>query len=114
MGVALDLGRLGREWVLRGREDPLFTEDVYEDGKGDQAVQMERGMDRDRDRKEVQERWTRQVVVSACYAPMTVHYSLEGGLMSEKMVSLCGLVASAVSLREAWRSTEEKQGDQKV
>ncbi|KAL8760562.1 MAG: hypothetical protein Q9184_003257 [Pyrenodesmia sp. 2 TL-2023] len=103
VGVALDLGRLGREWVLRRREDPLFTEGVYQEGKGSGGVQRER---REMERREVQERWMRQVVVSACYAPMTVHYSLEGGLMSEKLVSLCGLVASAVSLRDAWRSTE--------
>ncbi|KAL8923908.1 MAG: hypothetical protein Q9208_004345 [Pyrenodesmia sp. 3 TL-2023] len=115
VGVALDLGRLAREWVLRGgEEDPPFSEKEEDEAEGNEGKEGQRGKGREREeaRKEFLERWTRQVVVSACYAPMTVHYSLEGGLMSEKLVSLCGLVASAVSLREAWSGTEE--GDQEV
>ncbi len=79
--------------------------------EGERGQNDNKGMGVEGEREEVWKSWKRQVVVSACYAPMTVHYSLERGLMSEKWVSLCGLAASVVSLREAWRSTP-KEGDQ--
>lgn len=47
-----------------------------------------------------------KLMINAAYAPMTVHYSLDNGFMSDYELSLCGLVASGLGLAEAWKRTE--------
>ncbi|KAL8661334.1 MAG: hypothetical protein Q9202_005699 [Teloschistes flavicans] len=49
--------------------------------------------------------WPTKVMINAAYAPMTVHYSLDGGFMRDYELSLCGLVASGLGLAEAWKRT---------
>ncbi|KAL8765168.1 MAG: hypothetical protein Q9209_007667 [Squamulea sp. 1 TL-2023] len=51
--------------------------------------------------------WWRQLKINLAYAPMTLHYSLEDGLLSNTMVALCGVLASSWSLGAAWRKTAE-------
>lgn len=48
-------------------------------------------------------RWWREIVVNLAYAPMTVHWSLEGGLLSEAQVGMLGVVVGCVGIGEAWR-----------
>merc|ERR1711977_765913 len=48
-------------------------------------------------------RWRRQLLINAAYAPLTIHWSLEKGLVGEFWVGLFGSVAGLAKLKEAWR-----------
>ena len=50
-------------------------------------------------------KWWRDVYVNVAWAPMTWHYSVAGGLISEASVAGLGFVAGVLGLREAWRVT---------
>ncbi|KAI4122353.1 MAG: hypothetical protein LQ338_005868 [Usnochroma carphineum] len=110
VSVGLELGRLGREWVLRPLffgEDDEGSDKEDDEGEGGQVsdnLSQKRRRDGPR-RKAMMEKWRREVLVNACFAPMTLHYSVEGGLLGEGWLSLLGAVASWLSLREAWRET---------
>jgi hypothetical protein len=83
--VGLEGVRLGTEWW--GREDG--AKGKKEDGEG----------------KKAEERWWRDVVSNAAYAPLTVHWSTEEGVLSETAVGLLGTVAGSVGLLQNWRAT---------
>jgi len=50
-------------------------------------------------------RWWKDLVSNIGYAPMTLHWSLEEGLLSELGVGACGMVAGGALLVDAWSST---------
>lgn len=56
-------------------------------------------------RTEEEMRWWREVGVNAAYAPMTLHWSLEQGLLGDGVIGALGVVAGGLKLREAWRKT---------
>jgi len=96
--VVLDCGRLGWEWVVWGRGGQEEREvGEKEEGKEGKVERVDRVRDG--------ERWWREVCVNAAYAPLTVHWSLERGCVSESWVGFLGLVAGAVGLREVWAET---------
>lgn len=84
--VALDFIRL---WRVRS----LWT-DIDGDEKEAKAARE----------KEV-ETWWRQLLVDACYAPMTVHYSRSPGILSEAQIGALGMVACMTGFRQIWRNT---------
>ena len=88
MYVALEGGRLGVD---------MWMSDKGEEEQG-RVLKRE-------DEKEADEKWWRDAFTNAAYAPMTVHYSLEGGCLGEGQVGLLGLVAGVVGIRDAWRRT---------
>jgi hypothetical protein len=49
--------------------------------------------------------WWKDVISNMAYAPMTVHWSLEQGLLSDWGVGACGIVAGGSLLADAWRRT---------
>lgn len=49
--------------------------------------------------------WTRQWTVNAAYAPMTLHYSIEQGLLTEAQLGVVGLIAGSTGLRQIWKQT---------
>lgn len=51
------------------------------------------------------EKWWRDVTVNSAYAPMTVHWSLEEGLLGETWIGALGLLAGLVGFRQAWKET---------
>ncbi|PBP18555.1 hypothetical protein BUE80_DR010682 [Diplocarpon rosae] len=77
--VGLEFVRLGRERVVRGKE----WKEREEEG------------------------WWRELVVNAAYAPLTLHWSLEKGLVSEFWVGIFGSVAGIAKMREIWRQSGE-------
>ena len=89
--VGLDLLRLGHELRKRRRR----VEEVERTG-GVVDEQVERG---------IREKWRRELVVNLAYAPLTVHWSLEKGLVNEFWVGLLGSVAGITGFREAWKIT---------
>jgi len=89
--VGLDLLRLGHELRKRNKR--------VEELKGIGGVvdeQVER---------EIREKWRRELVVNLAYAPLTVHWSLEKGLVSEFWVGVLGSVAGVMGFREVWKIT---------
>ena len=55
--------------------------------------------------REEKAKWWREVGVNAAYAPMTVHWSIEEGMLGEGQVGALGIVAGVLGIREAWRKT---------
>jgi len=88
--VALDLGRLVRVKQLRRR-------------KGEKVFGQEKEGKVEMIREEA--RWWSEVYVNAAYAPLTVHWSLEHGWVSEAWVGFLGMVAGLVGFRELWEET---------
>lgn len=101
-------GRLGRELILRGRrrraqvsrasrkEKGKEDEDGGE-GEGEKETKLARIED--------ERRWWREVGVNAAYAPMTLHWSFERGMLGDGVIGVLGIVAGGLELREAWRKT---------
>jgi hypothetical protein len=81
----MDFVRLGREVVLRRERE-----------KGvDEAEDLEE--------KKWKETWRRQFLVNAAWAPLTMHWSLESGLVSEFWVGVFGSVAGGAGLIQRWK-----------
>ncbi|KAE9370373.1 hypothetical protein N431DRAFT_426744 [Stipitochalara longipes BDJ] len=53
------------------------------------------------------EKWRREMVVNAAWAPLTLHWSLEEGFASEFWVGVLGSVAGLAGFRELWRTTRK-------
>jgi hypothetical protein len=49
--------------------------------------------------------WWKDLASNLAYAPMTVHWSLEQGMLSDWGVGACGIVAGGTLLADAWRRT---------
>ncbi|KAG9232156.1 hypothetical protein BJ875DRAFT_94048 [Amylocarpus encephaloides] len=84
--IGLDFLRLGRECLERRRR-------VGEGKKEGMGMGEE------------ERRWWRQVIVDCAYAPLTVHWGIEGGIVSEFWVGVLGSVAGGMALSNAWRRT---------
>lgn len=111
--VALELARLGYEWgELKGqdlgrqrRSGGLRGTDA--EGETVEKGELELRMDKVEDDglKERWGKWYREVGVNVAYAPMTIHYSLENGFLSEGAIGGLGVVVGALSFEQAWRET---------
>ena len=88
--VVLEFGRLARVRVLRRRQGKVSGGEEKED----KLVAA---------KEEVA--WWQDVYVNAALMPLTVHYSVEGGYVSEATVAALGLVAGTFGIRNAWRET---------
>lgn len=92
VSVGLDLVRLAREY--KG----LKEEKRKTGGKErEKASKMEETLEE----KEIHVK--RKVAIDLAYAPLTVHWGLENGLVSEAWVGILGTVAGGLGLREKWR-----------
>ena len=108
--VGLEGVRLGREWMLSHyrkvvaqRREFMNRRDKQAQVDGAVATTVEKeGKIAER---EEQARWWREVGVNAAYAPMTVHWSTEEGILGEGSVGALGIVAGYLGIREAWRKT---------
>lgn len=49
--------------------------------------------------------WWKDLVSNIAYAPMTLHWSVEEGLLSELQVGVFGTIAGGALLAHAWRKT---------
>ena len=71
--------------------------------KGDLELRMDKV--EDEGLKERYGKWYREVGVNMAYAPMTVHYSLEDGILGEGAIGGLGVVVGALSIGQAWNET---------
>jgi hypothetical protein len=94
--VGLDIWRLRHE--LEKRRDRGTAEEKRTDGpKGDVIT--------DAGEREWMAKWTKELVVNLGYAPLTLHWSLETGLISDFWVGLFGSVVGIAGLRARWQDT---------
>ncbi|KAJ4320737.1 hypothetical protein N0V94_003269 [Neodidymelliopsis sp. IMI 364377] len=49
--------------------------------------------------------WWKDLVSNIAYAPMTLHWSIEEGLLSDLQVGVLGTIAGGALLADAWRKT---------
>ncbi|MCJ1224321.1 hypothetical protein MMC12_000966 [Toensbergia leucococca] len=101
--VGLEFLRLGRERWLWGREEEVGEKggkEVWKEVKWKGAGREGKGV-----AKEVEQRWWRELGVNAAYAPLTLHYSLEGGCVSPNVEGVLGFAAGALGWGEVWRVT---------
>ena len=92
--VALDLGKLARVRALRLRERAARQAVV---GVSAEKVDVNTIAKED-------DAWWKALVVDLAYAPLTLHWSVDGGVVSEAAVGALGSVAGLIGLTEAWRS----------
>ena len=104
--VALDLGRLWRLSIARqqkrlpqspksataAEDKPVDLEEIK-----DTEIAVTRSHVRGEDDK-----WWRQLYVNAAYAPLTLHWSLEGGAVSDLWIGILGTSAGLVGLKHLW------------
>lgn len=99
MYVGVELARLG---VARMWKEDKAGKDTRGDGEKEDKIRLE-----ERTKKEKLENWLwwKDLASNMAYAPMTVHWSLEQGLLSDWGVGACGMVAGGALLADAWRKT---------
>ena len=95
--VGVELVRLG---VVR-----YYTEEeakVVDGGEKEDKIKLE---ERVREKEMERGLWWKDLASNMAYAPMTVHWSMEKGLLSDWGVGACGMVAGGALLADAWRKT---------
>jgi len=99
--VGVELTRLAVEWYYH---EPVATATSHLAGDGEKEDKLRRAEERT---KQESENWTwwKDLASNAAYAPMTVHWSLPKGLLSDWGVGACGIVAGGANLVGAWRRT---------
>lgn len=94
--VALEGGRLGYEWLKWGQEDDEKSSNPAVPAAPNEHKELET-INRDK--------WWRDAILNSAYAPMTLHWSTQDGVLNETWIGVLGLVAGVVGLRQAWRET---------
>ncbi|KAI0477021.1 hypothetical protein F4859DRAFT_514353 [Xylaria cf. heliscus] len=94
--VGLELVRLFYESARRGRRSRA---EKFAGGKTAAAVE--------REEREWSDSWRKTVVRNLAWAPLTLHWSLEQGLVSEMTVGALASIPSVLQIRDLWRNTAE-------
>ncbi|CAE7022435.1 hypothetical protein CFE70_003149 [Pyrenophora teres f. teres 0-1] len=101
--VGIELVRLGVEWWYSSPDDSAAVGGKgLGDGEKEDKIEVE---ERRKSRKLESWHWWKDLVSNIGYAPMTLHWSLEEGLLSELGVGVCGMIAGGALLVDAWGST---------
>lgn len=82
--------------VLRSHENHVSHAEKEKDEE--EKLIKERSQREDRE-------WWRDVVSNVAYFPMTLHWSIEEGLLSDAGVGICGMFAGGALLVDAWKDT---------
>lgn len=127
--VGLEVGRLGRVWRLGVGRRTEGEGEVEGKGKGTGAgageekgkglivrdeVADEVALKPEHDKTITQEqakaketeKWWRDILLNAAYAPMSMHWSVEEGILAEPWLGALGLTAAGIGFRQAWRETK--------
>jgi hypothetical protein len=96
--VGVELVRLGVERYYKAAP----STEGHGDGEKEDKILRRKAL-----KKEKLEHWLwwKDLASNVAYAPMTVHWSLEQGLLSDWGVGVCGMVAGGALLADAWKKT---------
>lgn len=93
--VGIELGRLLYESHKRGQRSAR-------ERIGSRTV-----AEAERDEREWGEAWRKSVVRNLAWAPLTVHWSLEKGLVGEMAIGALASIPGVIQMRDLWRRTAE-------
>lgn len=96
--VGVELVRLG---VMRYYKTPSSIQ-VQDDGEKEDKLRREETLKQEKLENWL---WWKDLASNAAYAPMTLHWSMEQGLLSDWGVGACGMVAGGSNLLAAWKGT---------
>ncbi|KAI1457121.1 hypothetical protein F4805DRAFT_429645 [Annulohypoxylon moriforme] len=94
--VGVEVGRLFYESHRRGQRT---RDEKFAGGKTAAQVQ--------RDEIEWGEGWKKSVARNLAWAPLTVHWSLEQGLLGEMAIGALASIPGIIQMRDLWRRTAE-------
>lgn len=77
----------------------LLYESRTEQGKGKEKEDEKKSV--------VNAKWVKEMVVNLAYAPLTVHWGLENGLLNQLTVGILGSVAGIIKVKDHWTKTAE-------
>lgn len=101
--VGIELVRLGVERYYR-----VVPKDVGSDWRAFGDGEKEDKIAQEKKRVELKKSdwvWWKDLASNVAYAPMTIHWSTEQGMLSDWGVGACGMVAGGALLADAWRKT---------
>jgi hypothetical protein len=99
--VGVELVRLGIERCYK-ESTPILAQEVDIDGEKEDKIRREEVVKKEELGNWL---WWKDLASNVAYAPMTVHWSLEQGLLSDWGVGVCGMVAGGALLADTWRRT---------
>lgn len=74
--------------------------------KEGEGIQGATGREEEAARREMRHiKWWRQAIVTGASLPLTLHSSVDEGLLGDRWVGALGLVAGGMALEKAWRET---------
>jgi hypothetical protein len=87
--VGIELGKLAAEGLARRRAATARTTGAA----GEE--------------KEEEERWRKQLARNLAWAPLTVHWGMEKGFVSDGFVGLLGTIPGLIQMRDLWKETAQ-------
>ncbi|RPB15865.1 hypothetical protein P167DRAFT_532804 [Morchella conica CCBAS932] len=66
---------------------------------------ISRGLLQRGQRKEEEDEWKKNIISNLAYAPLTLHWSVQNGMIGPSAVGALGSVAAVIGLQNAWNST---------
>jgi len=93
--VLLEFWRLGRVWRMRVKDTGIDGAEEKMTGKEGEIELKER---------EWTKEWIKSLVVNAAWAPLTIHWSTDGGLISDAWVGAFGSLAGIVGVGRLLRN----------
>ncbi|KAJ2725242.1 hypothetical protein GGI07_001375 [Coemansia sp. Benny D115] len=95
--VALQFVHLGEEYrLIKDKKKSIYTR-----GKIDAAKMQE-----ELDAVDAQTKsWKIQMLINACYFPLTLHWSIRGSTFPDVAVGVCGTIAAVAQAYNVWNAT---------
>jgi hypothetical protein len=101
--VALELLRLAiQRYSSLSPEIESGTDGVVADGEKEGKLMVE---EREKARRERENDWRRDLISNLGYMPLTLHYSMEGGLLPDWAFGILGVAGAGALLADAWAKT---------
>ncbi|KAJ1655726.1 hypothetical protein GGF38_004709 [Coemansia sp. RSA 25] len=95
--VAMQFVRLGEEYrIIQGKRREIYTRDKID------AAQMQ--VELDAVTAETKS-WKTQLLINACYFPLTLHWSIRGSTFPDVAVGVCGTIAAVAQACNVWKAT---------
>lgn len=95
--VLLQFFRLGEEYrVIKGKKQRIYTKAKLD------ATQMQTELDAV---DAAAKNWKIQLLINACYFPLTLHWSVRGSTFPDVLVGAFGTVAAGAQAYNVWKAT---------